>query len=189
MALDWLADAGIDRSYVRKSQVSDYWVENRSLTLEEYEIVVFEEQFNEDRFPGCTAILDVIVRNIDDEEIFKLKPDQTVKTDDTVSFSQKIEIRPRTRVRVTTRVESILRARDVYSFVATAASERLEITVMHPPDCAVRTLALHPAKESFKTDVVSDKMIVCRLEAGIFPYHGIEISWAPMDDKDRLGQS
>lgn len=181
LELSWVDET---REYLYKSQTVSYNVENVSRTLERYELRVYEERINEDRFPGATSIREIRVQSSDDLEPNVYIADSLdkfiEKTDQLVEARIPVMLEPGQRVRIVTQVKSVHFSRDVYPYNLTNPTILLDFTLAHPNDLLVQALPLHPSKHAFITEVRAPTLKRWRIEAGFLPFQGIQISWRPM---------
>jgi hypothetical protein len=172
------------REYLKNSLTFSYDVENVSRTLENYELYVGQERVNEDKFPGTTRIqmirlqssrdLQSIVYSGDDLEKFMEKTDQFI------SARIPVMLEPGQKVNVVARMSSMLESRDVYTFLVVTPTMKLDLTVAHPKDLSIQAIPNHPSIHAFKTEVDAPTLKRWRIDAGLLPYQGIQLSWRPI---------
>jgi hypothetical protein len=171
------------REYLSKSVIIGYDVENVSRTLETYELRADVERVNEDRFPGSTSIQEVrvqpsgdlkpIVYNGDNLERFIERTDQLVKA------IIPIALEPSQKARVVIRWRNIRASRDVDTFLASKPSIGMDLTIAHPNDLSVQAVPLHPSQHVLVAEVSTPTLKRWRIEAGLLPYQGVQLSWRP----------
>jgi len=177
--LSWLDET---KKYLSMSDVFSYEVENTSRTIEEYEIRVFEEKMNVDEFPGCTQIQEIKVINAtsgpSEYTGTKLKDYMTI-TDQFIEAKILKRLQPGQKMKITAHVKGIRAARDVNAYIMVKPSINLILTVMHPLDLIVREVHLHASGHAFVIEADTPTLKIWRIDAGILPFQGVEVSWSP----------
>jgi len=178
--LSWVDEA---REYIHMSQSVSYAVQNVSRTLEDYRLHTFEERVNEDAFPGCTHIDEIRVSLSGPEPVFytgaHLEKFITV-TDQFIEARIPVKLEPGQAATIATRTESVLASRDVYTYHMTKPTIQLDVTVAHPEDLAVRAAPMHPSRNAFVVEVEVPTLKRWRIEAGLLPFQGVQLSWRPI---------
>ena len=178
--LGWLDET---HEYLCKSSVGYYEVKNASRTLESYELRASEERVNEDRFPGSTRIQEVQFQRDGDEQpsiYAEVDLDKFLeKTDRYVRVLIPFTLQPDARAKIRVSSQSIVQATDVINFVVNKPTIGMELTMVHPADLSVRAMPMHPSQRKFVIEVDKPTLKRWRIETGLLPFQGIEVSWCP----------
>lgn len=180
------------KEYLRKSDTANYEIENISKTLEVYELRVSEERVNRDKFPNGTGIDEIKLQNKDFSVQSLYNGDKLAdileETDQYVRVIIPVRLPPGEKTKVTVKTSSIFSAKDVHHLVLNKPTIGFDITIAHPDDVVVSASPVHPSAHAF-TKSNGDKLQRFRIEAGILPYQGIELSWWPKKDKVTIEQN
>ena len=188
--LRWLDET---KKYLRKSNIVMYELENISKTLEVYKLRVSEERVNKDKFPNGTFIEKIKIQNspLSDPVVYegkKLEPFLEI-AEQFVRFQLSVDLRPSQRVKIYVKTTSVLAAKDVHSLVVNKPAIGLDLTVSHPRDIIVSATPVHPSAHAFVTIVSSEVLKQYRLDAGILPFQGIELSWWPRTSDESINNN
>jgi hypothetical protein len=82
-------------------------------------------------------------------------------------------------MKITAHVKGIRAARDVNAYIMVKPSINLILTVMHPLDLIVREVHLHASGHAFVIEADTPTLKIWRIDAGILPFQGVEVSWSP----------
>ena len=74
-------------------------------------------------------------------------------------------------------LKSIRRVNDFEPFLLGRIADEIELIVMHPEDLKVSIDPMHPATDKLITKLDLEELKHWRLEAGILPFQGLELSW------------
>ncbi len=178
--LRWLDET---KEYLRKSSTAMYELENISKTLEVYKLRVSGERVNKDKFPDGTRIEEIKIQDspLSEPVVYKeekLKPFLEI-SEQFVRLQLPVNLQPGQKVKIYVRITSILTAKDIHSLVMNKPTIGLDLTVSHPRDIIVSATPVHPSAHAFVTIVDSEVLKRYRLDAGILPFQGIELSWWP----------
>lgn len=177
-----------ERKFIHKYHIVDYEVKNVSQTLEKYELLVIEERTREEFDKKIEYIKKIEVqRNGEENPHLYLPADlekYTEKAKQYIRISKRLPLNPNESIRVRILSENILPSRDVYVCASAKMSEHFELTVAHPVDLDVQAMAMHPSRNRFKTEVETPRLKRWRIDTGVLPYQGIELSWRPVEAKD-----
>lgn len=181
LELSWTDET---REYLHKSQIISYEVENASRTLERYGLRVWEERANEDRFPGSTRIQEIQVQPYDGKQpsvyVDTDLDDFIEKTPQDVRALIPVMLEPGERARVVTRVRSVMSSRDVYFYAVTNSTVQLALTLAHPSDLSAQAMPMHPSQRKFMVEADTPTLKCWRIEAGLLPFQGIQLTWHPI---------
>lgn len=174
-----------NRSFIKKTMMSSYEVENISRRIGDYHVICLEERLNEDRFPGCTRIKEITVTSKDSqprqylEE--RMKREKLItESEQVIKASIPIRIKPGESVSISSIVESVHKSEDIYPLVVAYITNKLTVIVTHPEDLEVRAVPMHPSEDKF-IQWSSNKTKRWVIDTGLLPYQGIEISWRPVN--------
>lgn len=176
--LKWMDE---DREYLHRSSIGSYKVKNTSRTPASYELLVLVERGNEERFPGSTHIREIQVQRDGEQPRIYTKPDLEKfleKTDQYIKVTMPLMLEPGEWARVRAYAENVLLARDVYLLTVGMLTNQFELMVTHPDDLSVRAMPMHPSQHKFVGEVGTTYKR-WRIEAGLLPFQGIEVSWCP----------
>jgi hypothetical protein len=175
--LNWKDEA---HEYLSQFQTIRYDVTNIARTIEQFKVSAFEERMHEDKFPNSTKIHSISIQRPDYLEPDEYKGERLDKirnvTDQVVEVSIPIQLLPGQKAKVAMCIDSILASRDVYTHVMINPTINFDLTVIHPENLIVRGMPLHPSSSAFVTDMDTPKVKRWRIEAGILPFQGIEVS-------------
>jgi hypothetical protein len=169
------------REILSRSQTTYYEVKNISKTIEKYDVRVLEEREHGVDYLNIPQITEIVVQRDSKDEIRLGQPELAkiqVDTGQHIEVCYPIMLKPGDKVKIWLRSKSMLSNR-VHTVIMLVPTINLELTVSHSDDIVVRAFPLHPSTESFITDTDTDKMKRWRIEGGILPYQGIELSWYP----------
>lgn len=98
-------------------------------------------------------------------------------TEQIVEVRLPIQIAPTQKARVRVSTQSVV-SDNVQILVMNVPTVNLDLTVTHPENMVIRGLPLHPSSASFVTEVNTPTLSRWRINNGILPYQGIELSWS-----------
>lgn len=176
----WKGNTG---EYLSKSQTLHYDVQNIAQSVQEFEINTWEERKNEEKFPNNTAIYYIGVQTTDGSTRIEYNEDNIREieeiTDQLIGARFTIRLKPAQKAEVLIRMRSVLLSKDIYPFVLSNATVGLDFTVAHPDNLIVEAIPLHPSRNAFKKEVQERTVKRWRIDAGILPYQGVQVSWRP----------
>ncbi|HEU0143399.1 MAG TPA: hypothetical protein VFQ47_01320 [Nitrososphaera sp.] len=171
------------REYLSKSQTVRYDVQNIAQNVEEFEVNTWEERKNEDKFPNNAAIYYISVQTLDGSTRIEYNENNIHEiqkvTDQLVEAQFTIHLKPGQKAEVIIRMRSVLLSKDIYPFVMSNATVGLDFTVAHPNNLIVEAIPMHPSKSAFRTEVLERTVKRWRIEKGLLPFQGVQVSWQP----------
>lgn len=193
-----------DPRYVVKRLRASYEVENVAQTEETYEVYLFEEKVNEDRFPGSTKLISVQIESLDRSLLTTFAPPQskwksqeawrvpellyegpdlevyTTSTGPDVSARIPIRLSPGQKAKVSVGMESTLQTDYVYPFVVSTATNGMDVVVVHHQSLEVKGIPLFPSRGELKSESPSGGASKhWHVRDALLPYQGVQVTWRP----------
>lgn len=177
LLLSWIDES---KEYLLLSDNFLYEIENTSKTNETYLLNFFEEKLYADKFPDYPVIRNIKLEgnnpeyfNYEDNKLKKLQ----ITTKQYIEVQITRRLKPGEKMKVSYSIESIKFNRDFHYYVMSKPSIDLRLAVIHPDDIEVHKIPLHPSSNAFINETENSGLKIWRIDAGILPFQGIEISW------------
>lgn len=172
-----------ERTIVRKTSTAQYSISNISSTIQTYDLTVSEDIDLGTEFHDETRITEIAIKQSGKQSNYDESKIKTIeeRNDQFVEAHIPLPLSPGERADITIKSQSILPNR-YHIYVVIIPTVNFELGIIHEDDMSIKVSPLHPSRDCFKSEIISTRYKSWKIEGGLLPMQGFEITWLRTDE-------
>jgi len=172
-----------ERTIVRKTSTAQYSITNISSTIQTYDLTASHDIDLGTEFHDEVKITEIVVKQNGMERDYDEPKIKTVevRNDQFVEVHIPLPLLPGEMANITIKSQNILPNR-YHIYVVLVPTINFELGIIHEEDMIIKVSPLHPSRSCFKSEVISTRFKSWKIEGGLLPMQGFEVTWIRADE-------